>query len=83
MTTEVLFDLSIKREKGWLYYVDGNGNVVRTKMRGNIMRCYDCLRECPENERTEWHIGLNIIGLKHIQVPRCPKCYNKLIGKLK
>ena len=32
MKTEVLFKLGIKREPGWLYYIDKNGDAVRTKM---------------------------------------------------
>lgn len=32
--TELVVKLGIKREVGWLYYVDGNGDVVRTRMRG-------------------------------------------------
>ena len=34
MTTEILYTLRIKREKGWLYYIDDNGNAVRTKTNG-------------------------------------------------
>lgn len=32
MATEVLFKLGITREPGWLYYVDKNGDVVRTEL---------------------------------------------------
>lgn len=32
MTTEILYTLRIKHEPGWLYYIDDNGNAVRTRI---------------------------------------------------
>lgn len=29
---EVIIENAVEREKGWLYYVDGDGNVCRAKM---------------------------------------------------
>ena len=45
------------------------------------MRCYDCLRLCDDRERNEWFIGADIKGVKRIDVPRCPRCFDKLVHR--
>lgn len=33
MAYEVVLVLNLKRDPGWLYFIDKNGNVARTKLR--------------------------------------------------